>query len=121
MHLSQSSGHRHVPVLYIQYWVGVMYHKKVFTFNFAASRDCILTNTCFTSWETVAGNGHRYSGRPVFIKLSKPRSLTIAKGRLLSATHRTISILARHVISNGCRYVVQLTLSLCMSADDANR
>jgi hypothetical protein len=67
--------------------------KNVSTSNFAAIWDRMALNTCFTSRETVAGEGSRYSGRPVFINVLKARSLTIANGRLLSATHRTISTL----------------------------
>ena len=51
------------------------------------------TNTFFTSQEMVAGEGSGYSGRPVFMRLRNPWSLTILNGCLLSATQRTISAL----------------------------
>lgn len=47
-------------------------------------------NTRLTSRDTVDGEGSTYSGRPVFINMTKPRSRTIAYGRLLSQIHRTI-------------------------------
>ena len=56
------------------------------------------TKTCLTSWETVCGEGIGYSGRPVFMRLRKARSVTILKGRLLSDTQRTISALQGHEI-----------------------
>lgn len=62
----------------------------------------VLANTFFTSRETVAGYGMWYSGLPVFIRLWKPRSLTMLKGLLLSATHQTISTSASLLVC--CRW-----------------
>jgi len=57
-----------------------------------------FTKAYLTSQETVAGDGIWYSGRPVFIRLQKPRSVTILKGRLFSDTQRTISALPAYAI-----------------------
>ena len=54
-------------------------------------RTCL--KTCFTSHETVLGEGMWYPGRPVFIRDWNPRSFTILNGRLLSETQWTISAL----------------------------
>jgi hypothetical protein len=110
-----------VPALLVQWWGEKVIKCKSNTFNLADIIDRIPTNTCFTSRATVAGDGRRYSGRPVFIKSLNPRSFTIAKGRLLSATQRTISILGPCVIHICFRVSKQRTSSLCTCADDANR
>lgn len=68
------------------------------TCNIFAMRLRTLTNTFLTSLETVCGEGMGYSGRPVFMRLRKPRSSTILNGRLLSDTQRTISALRAHGI-----------------------
>ena len=58
-----------------------------------AMRFLTFTKACLVSRDTVSAEGIRYPGHPVFIKDWKPRSLTIWKARLLSATQRTISAL----------------------------
>lgn len=63
------------------------------TCNIFAMRFRTLTNTFRTSRETVSAEGMGYSGLPVFIRLRKPRSVTVLKGRLFSDTQRTISAL----------------------------
>jgi hypothetical protein len=63
------------------------------TWSSFAIRPRTLANTRLTSRETVEGSGKYWVGRPVFISFLNPRSLTIEKGRLLSATQRTISAL----------------------------
>lgn len=63
-----------------------------------------LTKTFRTSCETVCGEGIGYSGRPVFMRLRKPRSVTILNGRLLSETQRTISALVR---VHGIRFLIE--------------
>jgi hypothetical protein len=81
----------------------------------------ILTKTCLTSRATVAGEGSRYMGRPVFIMSTNPRSLTIENGRLFSATQRTISTLS--FVSVVCPHVSNSPLSSfpCMCTDDVNK
>lgn len=76
------------------------YTKVLLTCSIFAMRLRTITKTFLTSWETVCGEGIGYSGRPVFMRLRKPRSLTILKGRLLSDTQRTISALQ----ANGIRW-----------------
>ena len=94
-HRSQSSGLHRVPAPLVQ-WQGEKVNKcKSNTFNLADIIDRIPMNTCFTSRATVTGDSRRYLGRSVFIRSLKPRSFTIAKGHLLSAIQRTISILVQ--------------------------
>jgi len=117
MHPSQSSGHRHVPATRNGYLIA-------FTCRIFAMRLQTCTNTSPTLRETIFGEGVWYSGLPVFIRLRKPRSFTILKGRLLSETQRTISALrevgkkewARRLVDNG----MSLTWIRLMCADGVN-
>jgi hypothetical protein len=60
---------------------------------------CLLfTKTRLTSRETVLGDGIYVPRHPVFIRQLNPRSATILNGRMLSATHRTISDLSKDCI-----------------------
>jgi hypothetical protein len=93
MHQLQSSVPLRVPaVVKCEFMTRNMYD-MVLTCNILAMRIRTLTNVFRTSRETVSAEGMWYPGLPVFIRLRKPRSVTILKGRLFSETQRTISAL----------------------------
>ena len=95
----------------------------VLTCNIFAMHIRTLMNAFRTSRETVSGEGMWYSGLPVLIRLRKPRSVTILKGRLFSETQRTISALQVAKKSGGIRSFqgMFLTLLLLKYVDGVNR
>ena len=87
----------------------------VLTCNISAMRFRTLTNTFRTSRETVLAEGMWYSGLPVFIRLWKPQSFTILKGRLFSDTQWTISALRTgSQVENGCSRCVSYLASVAV-------
>jgi hypothetical protein len=95
----------------------------VLTCNIFAIHIRTLMNAFRTSRETVSAEGRWYSGLPVFIRLRKPRSVTILKDRLFSETQRTISALQVAKKSGGTRSFqgMFLTLLQLKYVDGANR
>ena len=63
------------------------------TFKMVSMRWWDRSNASFTSCLTVVGLGMKHEGRPAIMSLWKWRSLTMAKGRLLSAHQRAIWVL----------------------------
>ena len=95
----------------------------VLTCNIFAMHIRTLTNEFRTSQETVSAEGMWYSGLPVFIRLQKPRSVTILKGRLFSETQWTISALQVAQKLGGTKSFkgMFLTLILLKYVDGVNR
>ena len=124
MHQSCSWEHLHIP----------MYQKV--SFDYLLQNGYLMVHTCnifamhlqtftkayLTSWEMVSADGIWYSGCPVFIRLWKPWSVMILKGRLFSDTQQTISALwayrIRWKIGDSGVYLTWIRL---MYADSANR